>query len=165
MTSTRIDPRALDYDPGRVVCTKSAAAPTAEPEQPFRPVRVADLMTTPAPTTEPDAPLLEIVHRLISQEESELIVAVGKRPSGVITARHIIALLEPDYADWRPRRAIDLLRTLTPSLLPDLTVSAAAVALTFGGHDALPVVDYRGDLIGVLAQRHLVAHLAHGQMR
>jgi CBS domain-containing protein len=32
--------------------------------------------------------------------------------------------------------------------------------LTSGRHEALPVVDYRGDLIGILTRRHLMTLLA-----
>jgi CBS domain-containing protein len=124
---------------------------------------VAELMTAPAPTVDSDAPLFEVVHRIISAGDSELVVTIGSRPGGIITARQIVALLEPDNATWRPTRAIDFVGDQAPRLLPDLTLNAAARALTSTDrHDALPVVDYRGDLIGVFGRRHLVAYIAHG---
>lgn len=125
-------------------------------------LRVADLMASPAATIDPDAPLLEVINRISALGDEELVVTQGARPLGVITARQILALLDSDRASWRPRRARDLVSDRTPRLLPDLTVPAAARALSAAGYDALPVVDYRGDLIGVLAHRHLVAHIAHG---
>jgi len=126
-------------------------------------VTVAELMTTPAPTIDSDAPLFEVVHRIISHRDHELVITTGTRPVGVITARQVVALLEPDKATWRPSRAIDFVDDQVVRLLPDLTLRAAAAALTSSDeHDALPVVDYRGDLIGVLGHRHLVAHIAHG---
>ena len=124
---------------------------------------VAELMTAPAPTVDSDAPLFEVIHRIIDSGDYELVVTVASRPVGVITARQIVALLEPDNATWRPTRALDFVSDRTPRLLPDLTLPAAARALTTtDGYDALPVVDYRGDLIGVFGHRHLVAHMAHG---
>jgi CBS domain-containing protein len=125
-------------------------------------MRVADLMKAPAPTIDPGAPLLEVIHRIITEGEEELVVMAGRRPTGVITARQILALLEPENAGWRPHHAADLVRGRTPRLLPDLTLPAAARALSSDRYDALPVVDYRGDLVGLLAHRHLVAHIAHG---
>lgn len=127
--------------------------------------RVADVMTAPAPTIDPDAPLLEVVHRLIACSDEELVVTVGARPVGVVTARGILALLERDYAEWRPHRAIDLVPVGTPRLLPDLSIATAVDALTGGRHEALPVVDYRGDLIGILSQRNLMALLASDRVR
>jgi CBS domain-containing protein len=126
---------------------------------------VADLMTTPASTIDSDAPLLEDIHRIIRGADDELGATTGARPVGVITPRRIVALLEPDNATWRPSRAVDFVGDQVRRLLPDLTLAAAAQALTAtDGYDALPVVDYRGDLIGVLAHRHLVAHIAHGRV-
>jgi CBS domain-containing protein len=160
MTRTNADPRALDYDPGRFVGTRPAHRTDRRFSRIGERLRVADVMSAPAATIDPDTPLLEVVHRIITSGDDELVVTVRARPEGVITARGILALLEPDYAHWRPQRAIDLVPTGTPRLLPELTIATAVKALTGGRHEALPVVDYRGDLIGVLAQRHLIAILA-----
>jgi CBS domain-containing protein len=125
---------------------------------------VAQVMTAPAPTIDSDASLFEVIHRIIRDRDPELVVTIGSRPVGIITARQIVALLEPDNATWRPSRAIDFVDDRVIRLLPDLTLPAAARALTTTDrYDALPVVDYRGDLIGVLAHRHLVAHIAHAR--
>jgi CBS domain-containing protein len=160
MTTPCTDPRALEYDPGRVVGTCPPVSPTVHLKRIGERLRVGDVMTSPAPTIEPDAPLLEVIHRLIACSQDELVVTVGARPEGIITARGILALLEPEYADWRPQRAIDLVAMGTPRLLPELKVATAVSVLNGGRHEALPVVDYRGDLIGVLTQRRLVALFA-----
>jgi CBS domain-containing protein len=159
MTSTPVDPRALDFDPGRVVAADRASpalgsAPTS-PEA----LTVGAAMTTPPATIDPDAPLLEVVHRLIDCGEEELVVTAGSRPAGVITARRILALLAPDKAQWRPRRALDLVPSRSPRLLPGLSLATAAREMLDDGHDALPVVDSHGDLIGVIGHRHLVEQL------
>lgn len=160
MTRACTDPRALDYDPGRVIGSCPPDKPSVHLERIGRRLRVGDVMTAPAPTIDADAPLLEVVHRLIVGGDDELVVTVGARPEGVITARGMLALLEPDYASWRPQCAIDLVSMRAPRLLPDLKVATAVNVLSGGRHEALPVVDYRGELIGVLTQRRLVALLA-----
>jgi len=165
MISTRTDPRALNYDPGQVVCSGPPNKSATDTRLSDGRLRVADVMKAPAPTIDADAPILEVIHRLVHQEEDELVVTVGGRPDGIITSRQVISLLERDHEDWRARRAIDLARDRAPRLLPNLALPAAARALTSSRHDALPVVDYRGDLIGLLAHRHLVAQITHGHER
>lgn len=159
MISTRTDPRALNYDPGRVIGACPANLPRHSNGIGDR-LRVADVMSAPAPTIDSDAPLLEVVQRIITSGDDEIVVTIGARPEGIITARGMLALLEPDAANWRPQRAIDLVAEGTPRLLPELNISTAVNVLTSGRHEALPVVDYRGDLIGILTRRHLMTLLA-----
>jgi CBS-domain-containing membrane protein len=158
MTSEFTDPRARHYDPGRVVGTCAADGRARHSPRIGERLRVADVMTAPAPTIDSDAPMLEVIHRITSGE-AELVVTTDARPVGIITARGILSLLDPDNADWQPQRAIDLAPTGTPRLLPGLSVATAVHALNDGPHEALPVVDYRGDLIGILSQRQLIVLL------
>ena len=158
MTSEFTDPRARNYDPGRVIGTCPPVRRSGHSQGLMGRLRVWEVMTAPAPTIDPDAPMLEVLHRITSGE-AELVVTTGARPEGIITARGILSLLDPDNSNWQPQRAIDLVPTGTPRLLPDLSVAIAVHALNDGPHEALPVVDYRGDLMGILSQRHLIALL------
>ena len=132
--------------------------------RPRRTTTVADVMTAPAPTIEPDAPLAEVLDRLSSPGQEHLVLAVGTRPLGVITASSILAVLGPAGTNRGPQRARDLVRGDAPRLLAELRLDRAARAMATHDVDALAVVDFRGDLVGVLARRHLVADLAnHGR--
>ena len=160
MNNTKTDPRAIVYEPGRVVGVESAGV-TSTIRTPATPgaVTVGAVMTNPPAIIDPDAPLFEVIHRLTIGNAEELVVTVGSRPAGVITPRQLLTLLTPEDSQRRPRRALDLIPSRSPRLLPDLTLAAAARALISEGRDALPVVDSHGDLIGVLGHRHLTAQL------
>ena len=120
---------------------------------------VADVMTV-APVSEPDAPLLEIVYRILTLGHREIVVVSGARPEGVITPSRLATLADPAGDSRLYRHARDLLPDRTPRLLPDQDVVQAASIMSADDAEALPVVDYRGNLIGVLARRHIIDHLA-----
>jgi CBS domain-containing protein len=164
MTTTCTDPRAIAFDRGRSAPAASASRAThALPPQ--TPPSVGDVMTSPPPVIATDAPLLEVIYRMAALGSHELVVAAGTRPVGVLTARHLLALLIPAHQTWRPRQAGDLVAPRTPRLLPDLDLVTAARVMTDNHVEALPVVDSSGDLIGLLTQRHILACLTRSGRR
>jgi CBS domain-containing protein len=122
-------------------------------------------MTARTHVSEPDAPVQEIVYRMLTLGQREIVVAAGERPLGVITSRELMSLLETVPRGGGPQRAAHLLLPRASRLLPDLELSTAAAVMTTHDLEAVPVVDHRGALLGVLAQRHLVRHFASAAQR
>jgi CBS domain-containing protein len=117
-------------------------------------------MTAPPYVTDPKTPIDEIVHRILSLGHQEIVVTVDRRPIGVLTPRRLTTLLNPAANAWPPRYAADLLPPSTPQLPPDLHPARAAAVMSRHRLEALPVVGSRGVLLGVIAHRHLIGHLA-----
>lgn len=140
--------RAVDHDTGRAIAKVHRRGP----------VTVADVMSRPLHVTDPNAPVREIAHRILTLGHREIVVTVGNRPQGVITVRHLAAMLQPASDGWTPRYAADLLPARNPRLLPDLDLTAAAAVMTSDALDAVTVVDRDGALLGIIAHRHLVGH-------
>jgi CBS domain-containing protein len=160
MTTTCTDPRAITFDPGRTVPARPARrAALSLPARTSTPWSVGDVMTTPPPVIAADAPLLEVIYRMAVLGAHEVVVTVGTRPVGVLTARHLLTLVVPAHQTWRPRQAGDLVAPRTPRLLPDLDLVTAARVMTTNHVDALPVVDSSGELIGLLTHRDILASL------
>jgi CBS domain-containing protein len=163
-----VDPRPLDRalrrDDRTAVTCRSRPLVDSESTTVRRSERiaVADVMATSPHVSEPNAPVPEILHRILTLGQHEIVVIIGDRPQGVITARHLATLLTPAPCGWRPRHAADLLPPRNSRLLPDLDLSTAAAVMASDGVDALPVVDHRGALLGVVAYRDLISHLARG---
>lgn len=128
------------------------------PESPRGAVSVADLMR-PAHVAEPDAPLLEIVYRMLSLGQREIVVVSGHRPLGIITLADLAVLADPGGGISGRSDAGDLLRSRTSRLLPDQNLATAASTMSLDDAEALPVVDYAGNLVGVLASRDVIAHV------
>lgn len=123
-------------------------------------VSVADIMTATPHVTDTTAPLREILHRMLTLGQREIVVTVGDRPRGVLTERLLATMLHPRLGRWTPLCAVDLLPPRTSKLLDGLDIATAAAVLTREGVEALPVVDSHGSLVGLIAHRHLVGHLA-----
>jgi len=136
--------------PLRLVADRPEAAGSA--------VTVAHLMSSPH-VAEPDAPLLEIIYRMLSLGQREIVVVSGKRPLGVITAAELAALADPGNTIPGQGYASDLLASRTARLLPDQDLVTAASTMIADDAEALPVVDYAGTLVGILASRHIIDHL------
>jgi CBS domain-containing protein len=177
MTHT-LDPRITNFDHGRYITPSSsgwATAPSratpAVPVQaapdlrrsPARRPTVADLMDTEVVTLPPDAPALEAAHQLIARDVEEVVVVSGGRPLGVLTRRDLIRCRATDLDALSGRAVESLLPGRTRRMLPDIDIATAAAVLAEEQRDAAPVVDRFGDLIGVLATRHIVGHVAHGE--
>src|SRR4051794_40151288 len=74
-------------------------------------VSVGKLMSA-ANVAEPDAPLLEIVYRMLSLGQREIVVVDGRRVLGVITLAELAALADPAASSGQ-RYARDLLPSRT----------------------------------------------------
>jgi CBS-domain-containing membrane protein len=92
---------------------------------------------------------------MLTLGEDEIVVVVDNHPQGVLTQRHLQAILHPAPQRWTARRATDLLPSALPTLLPDTQVAAAAALMTRERVEALAVVDDNGRLLGVVSRRHL----------
>jgi CBS domain-containing protein len=155
MTSkTRVGPRSATGGRGL-----PASIPRVRTRHHTQRVTVADVMTAPPESIESAAPVEEVLHRFLSGGTMELVVTSGTRPVGVITARDLLALLDPAPGAWQPRNAGALIATRASRLLPDLDISVAARVMSTDGVAAVAVVDLRGELIGVVARRHLIDRL------
>lgn len=171
MTHT-LDPRIANFDPGRFITpTGSTRAAPAVPVQavpdprrsPARRPTVADLMDADVVTLPPYAPALEAAHQLIARGVDEVVVVSGGRPLGVLTRRDLIRCRATDLDALNGRDVDSLLSSRTRRLLPDLDIATAAAVLVEEQLDVAPVVDRFGDLVGVLAARHIVGHVGHGE--
>jgi CBS domain-containing protein len=162
----RGDPHRVVRAPHRAELTTAVgSAPLATPRYHAPPpFTVADLMTTPPYVTDPKTPIDEIVHRILSLGHQEIVVTVDRRPVGILTQWHLATLLKPTADGWPPRYAADLLPPSTPHLPTDLHPARAAAVMTRHHLEALPVVGSRGLLLGVIAHRHLIGHLADQAM-
>jgi CBS domain-containing protein len=158
--NANVDPRIRDFDPGRVTVPDSGTRAVSRGSPSPRPT-VADLMSAPVVTLPPDACALEAAHHLIGRDQPELVVVTAHaRPLGVLTQRDLLRCWPTGGVDLSRRRVDTLLPAHTPRLLPDLDIATAAAVLADEEVDAAAVVDRYGDLIGVLAARHIVRLVA-----
>lgn len=149
-------------------------SPTAEfrpVEEVFRQEKVGHLCRARPATASPEAPL-EQVMALLRGDSGGCVVLVrpcapsngeqgsaGVEPVGIFTER--------DYLDKvagrqlaKSARAADFMTPSPRTLLSSQTLNEAIDLLTRGGYRHLPLVDARGQLIGVLSVHDIIRYLA-----
>ena len=135
---------------------------------------VKDLMTTPVVTVVPTTPFKEIVARLAEHRVSAVpVVNDAGLVLGVVSEADLLLKEEPPDPDadlplfWTKRRraehdkaaaaiAHDLMTVAVVSIAPEATAAQAARRMHTANVKRLPVVDRRGDLVGIISRSDLL---------
>lgn len=150
-------------------------------------MKVSDLMTEDVIVVHPDTPIQEIASRMVLHAISSLpVVTQDGRLVGIVTeadliARHappeapayypllwgLIPLRLSDYTRWKEHvrhiLAVNAEQLMTPdpkTIRPDAPIEEAAKLMMKPGHNALPVVEDRDRLIGIITRADLVRFIA-----
>ena len=128
-------------------------------------MRVRDLMTVQPITVRPTTTLQEVLELMVRHEIRGIPVVDDERVVGIVTDRDVKMMLGPG-AKLVDEGVLDvglLERDVTWAMSPEVeTVDAEAPLSIAGGMlldlrvGALPVVDARGDLIGIISQTDLL---------
>jgi len=115
-------------------------------------VKARDIMSSKLVITEPDETLSEVLGKMKAHDISELPVCRGQKTVGIVS-----------YDTLIKRRSLPLstkvsnLMTLPPSILEDQPITEVAEALLTSGYRALPVMNAKGALTGIVSRHDLMA--------
>src|SRR5512137_2046906 len=115
-------------------------------------VKARDIMSSKLVVTDPDETLSEVLGKMKSHDVSELPVCRGQKTVGIVS-----------YDTLIKRRSLPLttkvsnLMTLPPSISEDQPITEVAEALLTSGYRALPVMDRKGALTGIISRHDLMA--------
>jgi CBS domain-containing protein len=115
-------------------------------------VRARDIMSSKLVVTEPEETLSEVIGKMKSNDVSELPVCRGQKTVGIVS-----------YDTLIKRRSLPLstkvsnLMTLPPSISEDQPITEVAEALLTSGYRALPVMDRKGALTGIISRHDLMS--------
>jgi CBS domain-containing protein len=115
-------------------------------------VKARDIMSSKLVVTEPDETLSEVLGKMKAHDVSELPVCRGQKTVGIVS-----------YDTLIKRRSLPLstkvsnLMTLPPSILEDQPITEVAEALLTSGYRALPVMNAKGLLTGIVSRHDLMA--------
>ncbi|MFH0816376.1 MAG: CBS domain-containing protein [Methanobacteriota archaeon] len=115
-------------------------------------VKARDVMSSKLVVTEPDENLSEVLGKMKAHDVSELPVCRGQKTVGIVSYETLIK-----------RRSLPLttkvsnLMTLPPSILEDQPITEVAEALLTSGYRALPVMNAKGALTGIVSRHDLMA--------
>jgi CBS domain-containing protein len=122
---------------------------------------VRDVMTTEVVTAEPSTPFKELAGRLAQHRISAVpVVDADRRVLGIVTEADL--LLKQEYPDpkatvsliWTRRRRQE--RAKAATVPPTATVTEAARRMHTARVKRLPVVDERGQLLGIVSRADLL---------
>jgi acetoin utilization protein AcuB len=128
-------------------------------------MRVRDLMTLQPVTVSPTTTLQEVLELMVRHEIRGIPVVDDERVVGIVTDRDVKMMLGPGAKSIDEDILDDdiLERDVTWAMTPEVeTVDSDALLSIAGGMlldlrvGALPVVDARGDLIGIISQTDLL---------
>ncbi len=115
-------------------------------------VKARDIMSSKLVVTEPEETLSEVIGKMKSHDVSELPVCRGQKMVGIVS-----------YDTLIKRRSLPLstkvsnLMTLPPSISEDQPITEVAEALLTSGYRALPVIDRKGALTGIISRHDLMS--------
>jgi CBS domain-containing protein/ribosome-associated translation inhibitor RaiA len=115
-------------------------------------VRARDVMSSKIVVTSPEETLSDVLGKMKSRDVSEIPVCEGQKIVGMVSYETLIK-----------RRSLPLttkvsnLMTLPPSISEDQLITEVAEALLTSGYRALPVVDEKGRLSGIVSRHDLMA--------
>jgi len=158
MTATFLGDRAIHADsatldePGIEETSGAAWDPTR--------VTAGDLMSSPVAVISADESLWLAALRLETEPHSHLVVLDDRRPVGVID-QGILAQSWPLGPFTARHRAVG---QITPgrvhTVLPEVSAARVASIMLTDGVDVVPVVDRRGNAVGLVTARQLIRLVA-----
>ena len=121
-------------------------------------MKVRDLPPGRLLSVAPEASLSEVAKQLRVHDTDSVAVMAGQKLVGIITERDLVRAIA-DGVNPQQARA-DVVMSSNPSTVsPDEDVAVVAVKMMRLGIRHLPVVDDKGDPIGLLSARELIAVL------
>lgn len=119
---------------------------------------VADIMTRDVTTCHPGTQLTEVVEHLHKRQFSCLVVVEEKKPVGIITERDMVTILADMLEDvsWDSLAIENFMSTAVVAVQEDATLFEAVDVIRSEGIRHAPVVDVKGELVGLLTQTDII---------
>jgi CBS domain-containing protein len=107
----------------------------------------------------PATPVGDVLKLMVEKRIGCVIVADGNRPLGIFSERDALRKLNTAAPSLAARPVSDFMTPNPQSLVADAKIAFALQRMDVGGYRHLPVVDQRGDLVGIISARDILRHL------
>ena len=118
---------------------------------PMRPI-------TAAPTT----PVGDVLRLMVEHGIGCVVVADGNLPIGIFSERDALRKINTEAPGLTARPVSEFMTPTPQSLVADAKIAFAVHRMDLGGYRHLPIVDERGELVGIISARDILRHLTHG---
>jgi len=144
---------------GQPLADVHIAPPTNEVERSLRQDRINVLSPKRPVTVNPTTPMREVLRLMVERKIGCVIVTDGSRPVGVFSERDALLKLNTAAADCAARPVSDFMTPNPQTLDVNARLAFAVQRMDMGGYRHLPIVDGRGDLVGIISARDVLRHL------
>jgi CBS domain-containing protein len=94
-----------------------------------------------------------------------VVVADGNRPVGIFSERDALRKINVDATALAARPVREFMTHNPQSLVADAKIAFAVQRMDLGGYRHLPIVDERGELVGIISARDILRHLTDNMAR
>jgi CBS domain-containing protein len=133
--------------------------PANEVERSLRRDRINVLSPKTPVTVSPTAPMREVLRLMVERKIGCVIVAEGRRAVGVFSERDALLRMNTSAAELSARPVSDFMTPNPQTLDVNARLAFAVQRMDMGGYRHLPIVDGRGDLVGIISARDVLRHL------
>ncbi|MEX0978419.1 MAG: CBS domain-containing protein [Pirellulales bacterium] len=141
------------------------APPSNEVERTLLGDRIAVLVPKEPITVAPTTPVGEVVRLMAKRRIGCVVVADEDRPMGIFSERDALRKIDTDAPDVTARPVSEFMTPNPQTLVADAKIAFAVQRMDVGGYRHLPIVDDRGELVGIISARDILRHLTEALAR
>jgi CBS domain-containing protein len=135
------------------------APPTSAVERSLLRDRISVLNPKQPIAVAPATPVGDVLKLMVEKRIGCVMVADSNRPLGIFSERDALRKLNTAAPSLAARPVSDFMTPNPQSLVADAKIAFALQRMDVGGYRHLPIVDSRGDLVGIISARDILRHL------
>jgi CBS domain-containing protein len=139
--------------------------PKSEVEHSLLRDRISALLPKKPITVAPMMPVGEVLRLMVEHRIGCVMVADGNRPVGIFSERDALRKINVAAPDLAARPVREFMTHNPQSLVADAKIAFAVQRMDLGGYRHLPIVDERGELVGIISARDILRHLTDNMAR
>ncbi len=144
---------------GQPLADAHLAPPGTEVERSLLRDRISDLRPKPPIKVAPETPIGDVLRLMVQHRIGCVVVAEGNRPIGIFSERDALRKLNTAAAELAARPVSEFMTRGAQTLVADAKIAFAVQRMDLGSYRHLPIVDSRGDAIGIISARDILRHL------
>jgi CBS domain-containing protein len=152
-------------DCGQPLDDTHLAPPGNEVERSLLRDRIAALAPKTPVTVSTTVPVGEVLRLMVERGIGCVVVADGQRPVGMFSERDALRKLNTEAAQLASRPVHEFMTPNPQTLVADAKIAFGVQRMDLGGYRHLPIVDQRGDLVGIISARDILRHLTDNMAR
>jgi CBS domain-containing protein len=141
------------------------APPTNEVARSLLGDRVSALVPKRPVAVAASTPVGDVLRLMVEKKIGCVVVSDGSRPLGIFSERDALRKVNTRVAELATRPVSEFMTVQPQTLVADAKIAFAVQRMDLGGYRHLPIVDEKGDLVGIISARDILRHLTSAMER